>query len=212
VLQSGLELPAGDYIPWTTKAARSYLLLAVGRLQEATDRATKLAICRELCHTLQLCPDEPTQQHCDDEDDPMTIAASEFLSEFESPASQQALATLRQQDSLAKHLVCVTPRDGEKCARVPEAVHFDVDPFIRGVNRTGMHLVIRVANASLDSCAVQGKATFCEGSARLSFFPAAEFERRSRYRVTVREHEILSSLGGTLPERPPFTVHFSTPA
>ncbi|KAG7393347.1 hypothetical protein PHYPSEUDO_009551 [Phytophthora pseudosyringae] len=212
VLQAGLEAPMNDSIPWAMKTARSYLLIAVGRLQDATDRATKLLICRELCQSLQLYPENAFQQQDGEEEDLMALAAAKLLDEVESPTSQQALNALRQQDSFANHLVAVAPRDGEKCACVPEAVHFDLDPFIRGVNRTGMHLVIRVANVSLGSCAVQGKATFCEHSARLSFFPAAEFERRSRYQVSVREHEILASLGGTLPERPPFTMHFSTPA
>ncbi|ETI56401.1 hypothetical protein F443_01044 [Phytophthora nicotianae P1569] len=205
-LRTELEVPADSSIPWIMKTVRSYLRIAVGRLEEATDQEAKLLVCRELCHTLHLHSDSAQS---DGEEDPI---AAKFLTEFESPESQRALKTLRQQDSFSKHLVSVTPQDGEKCAHVPDAVHFDLDPFIRGVNRTGMHLVIRVANVSLDNCVVQGKATFCERTARLSFIPAAEFEHKSRYRVSVREHEILSSLGGTLPERPPFTIHFSTPA
>ncbi|KAG3027666.1 hypothetical protein PC119_g7274 [Phytophthora cactorum] len=208
-LQAGLEAPADNGIPWIMKTARSHLLIAVGRLQEATDQATKKLICRELCHTLHL---HSSHQQGDDEEELIALTAAKFLAEFESPTSQQALNTLSQQDSFMKHLVSVTPHDGEKCTHVPEAVHFDLDPFIRGVNRTGMHLVIRVANVSLDSCVVQGKATFCGRTTKLSFVPAAEFERKSRYRVSVREQEILSSLGGTLPERPPFTIYFSTPA
>lgn len=209
MLRDELQAPTDDSIPWVMKTARSYLLLAVGRLQEAPDQETKMLICRELCHTLQLYSDNASH---DDEEALKSLAAAKLLTEFESPTSQQTPIALRQQDSLANHLVCVSPRDGEKCTRVPEAIHFDLDPFIRGLNRTGAHLVIRVANVSLDNCTIQGKATFCERTARLSFFPAAEFERKSRYRVIVREHEILSSLGGTLPERPPFTIHFSTPA
>lgn len=192
------------------KTSRAYLLIAVGRLQEATDQHTKLLICHELCHTLDLY--RPSPQIKEDDEELQSSLASEMLAEMESPTSQEALSALRQQDCLTNHLIQVTPSDSEKCARVPEAVHFDLDPFIRGVNRTGMHLVIRVANVTLDNCVVQGKASFCEQTSRLSFFPAAEFERKSRYRVTVREREILSSLGGTLPDRPPFTIHFSTPA
>ncbi|KAF4039094.1 hypothetical protein GN244_ATG08694 [Phytophthora infestans] len=189
----GLEVSEDNCIPWTMKTARSYLLIAVGRLEEATDRATKLLICRELCNTLHLYPENIQG---DDEEKLIALIADRFLTEFKSRASQQALEALRLQDSFEKHLVSVTTHDGEKSTRVPEAVHFDLDPYIRGVNRTGMHLVIRVSNVSLDSCAVQGKASFCERTGRLSFIPAAEFERNSHYRVSVREQEMLSSLGG----------------
>ncbi|KAE8896649.1 hypothetical protein PF003_g19335 [Phytophthora fragariae] len=196
-LRELLETPTRDNIPWIMKTSRAYVLVAVGRLQEAPDQHTKLLICHELCHALQLYPNYKSHKN---EDEVMFSTASELLAELDSPTSQEALSALRQRDCLANHLVQVTPSDGEKCARVPEAVHFDLDPFIRGVNRTGMHLVIRVANVTLDNCVVQGKASFCEQTSRLSFFPAAEFERKSRYRVTVREREILSSLGGTLPD------------
>ncbi|KAF1772251.1 Immunoglobulin-like fold [Phytophthora cactorum] len=46
-LQAGLEAPADNGIPWIMKTARSHLLIAVGRLQEATDQATKKLICRD---------------------------------------------------------------------------------------------------------------------------------------------------------------------
>ncbi|GMF12410.1 unnamed protein product [Phytophthora lilii] len=210
MLRVGLEETADWSIPWSLRTARSYLLAAVGRLQEAPDQTTKLLICRELCHALQLHPHKADQQE-DDKDENIISTTAELLSELESSTSQQALTNVRQQDCLANHLVCVTPKGEEKCTRVPEAVHFDLDSFVRGVKPTGIHLIIRVANVTLDSCAVQGKTTFCERTTRLSFVPAAGFERKSRYRVTVREHELLSSLGGTLPERS-YTTYFSTPA
>ncbi|KAK1941768.1 hypothetical protein P3T76_006832 [Phytophthora citrophthora] len=212
ILQEALEAPIDSNIPRIMETARSYLLLAVGKFWEASDQETKLMISRELCQTLQLYPGNDSDQQDDDEEEGKELSVHKLIAELESSTSLQALDSLRQQDSFAQHIVSVSPHDEEKCERVPEAVHFDLDPFIRGVNPTGMHLVLKVANVSLDGCAVQGKATFCEHLTRLSFFPAAEFERKSRYCVTVREQELLSSLGGTLPKRSSFTIHFTTPA
>ncbi|KAG1687988.1 hypothetical protein DVH05_004507 [Phytophthora capsici] len=212
ILQEALEAQVDSSIPWVMKTTRVHLLLVIGQLQEASDQETKLMITRELCNALQLYPENDSDLQGGDEEGGEELCVQKLLAELEASTSLQALDSLRQHDSFANHVVSVSPRDGEKCARVPEAVHFDLDPFIRGVNPTAMNLVLKVANVSLDGCAVQGKATFCERSTRLSFVPAAGFGRNSRYCVSVREQELLSSLGGTLPKRSPFTIHFSTPA
>lgn len=205
-LQAQLRTSSGESISETMKQERSFLLLIAGHLDDIPNEQMKLAVCCELGYVLKMIP------RLQQDDDTSSSIAAELLSEVESLSTRTAVDALRQQDCLGKHLVRVTPSNEEKCSSIPEAVHLDLDVFIRGVNPTSMHLVMRVSNMSANGCAVQGKNSFCERTGRLSFVPAAEFERKSRYRVTVREHEILSSLGGTLPERPPYVFHFSTPA
>jgi methionine-rich copper-binding protein CopC len=204
-------------IPWTFSMARRYLLLIAGGLSiQSQDQtlADKRAMLDALCRSLSLSSPGITSKMSEEGvDDNTNHLVSELQSEVEAPEFQDAVTLLQLSDSLERHLVRTTPKDGESCASMPAHVTFYFDDGIVGLSDAGPFHAVKVINLSRDWSSIQGKIEFSDAHATLAFVPVVAFEKQCRYRVLVKPQELVTSFGVTLPKtEEPIAFHFSTPA
>lgn len=194
-------------VPWSVRAARRCLLFVVGRvsLDSQVSSDYRRVVISALCHAFF----DSKSGSCNDWQD----RARELEQELRSPQSNAALDELRRTDSFGSHLLSIEPAQHAKLAKLPTCIAFRLDEGIIDLTDAGAHLAVKVINVSRDGNAVQGKIEFSLSSMSLRFTPAVAFERQCRYKVLVRQHELVTSLGGELPKIDElWTFHFSTPA
>ncbi|TYZ63202.1 hypothetical protein PybrP1_012951, partial [[Pythium] brassicae (nom. inval.)] len=183
-----------------TGILRTFALQLSSRFGPSQSRQAKLAAAQQLVQSLELVPPQPkpVSMARDSQDPPVDATehvVDEFLIEMEAKSTQDALAKLRDEDTLEKHIRSVAPADGDKCARIPSTIKIWFDPLVTLVDT--QH-VLKVANATRGNVAVFGSVSFSASEGVLTFTPTVAFERSTRYSARLRCDMVQTCIGSAL--------------
>lgn len=174
-----------------------FALQLVGRFETSQSQHAKSEVARQLAQSLELVPTpfEPAQQVHANQVEATEHIVAELVVEIESQSTRDALAKLRSEDTLEKHIRAVEPANGAKCARVPLRIVIALDPLVTVVDT---QQALKVANATRENAPVFGTVSFSARDGALAFAPTVPFERNTKYAIKLRCDAVQTCLGSAL--------------
>lgn len=182
---------------------RTLVLQLSSQFSSSQSNQVKLAAAQQLVQSLELVPLQAkpattTARDHEDPDAPVDVTehvVAEFVVEMETQSTHGALAKLRDNDTLEKHIRSVAPVDGETCGRIPVSIQIRLDSLVTHVDT---QQVLKVANATHGHTAVFGSVSFSASDGVLTFIPNVAFERSTSYSVKLRCDMVQTCIGSAM--------------